>query len=73
MNMVIAKINGTFQEVVREGTLHYYRDLFDQRYLFTFDSKYGYLVALEHPLSAYLLPTLCYLKCLERRKKRRKQ
>ena len=71
MNMVIAKINSTYQEVTRKGTLHYYKDLFDQRYLFSLDSQYGYLVALEHPLSAFLVPTLCYVKCLERRRKRR--
>ena len=70
MNMVIAKINTTYKEVTRKGTLHYYKDLFDQRYLFSLDSQYGYLVALEHPLSVVLFPTLCIVKCLERRKKR---
>ena len=38
MNMVIAKINTTYQEVTRKATLHYYKDLFDQRYLFSLDS-----------------------------------
>ena len=65
--MVIAKINGTYQEVVRKGTLYYYKDLFDQRPLYSLDSKYGFLVALEHPLSALLSPTLCIVKYLERR------
>ena len=30
-NMVIAKMNSTYQEVRRKGTLHYYKDLFDLR------------------------------------------
>ena len=32
VNMVIAKMNSTYTEVVRQGTLHYYKDLFDLRY-----------------------------------------
>lgn len=46
MNMVIAKINSSYKEVSRKGTLHYYKDLFDLRNLYKSDSKYGYLVAL---------------------------
>ena len=37
MNMVIAKINANYKEVVRKGTLHYYKDLFDQCYLYSLD------------------------------------
>lgn len=40
------------------------------RYLYQLDLHYGYLASLEHPLSILLLPTLCIVKCLERRKKR---
>ena len=68
MNMVIAKMNSTYQEVRRKGTLLYYKELFDLRYLYKLDNRYGYLVALEHPFSLFLLPTLCILKCLERRR-----
>ena len=40
----------SYQEVVKKGTLHYNKDLFDQRYLYSLDSHYyGYLVALKHP------------------------
>ena len=46
MNMVIAKINTNYKEVTRKGTLHYYKDLFDQRYLYSLDPQYGFLVAL---------------------------
>ena len=70
MNMVIAKINTNYKEVTRKGTLYYYKDIFDQGYLYSLDPKYGFLVALEHPLSAFLAPTLCIVKCLERRRKR---
>ena len=69
-NMVIAKMNSTYQEVRRKGTLLYYKELFDLRYLYKLDNRYGYLVALEHPFSLLLLPTLCILKCLERRRKK---
>ena len=48
-NMVIAKMNSAYQEVLRKGTLQYYKELFDLRYLFKLDPEYGYLVALEHP------------------------
>ena len=44
--MVIAKMNSTYQEVRRNGTLQYYKELFDLRYQFKLDSEYGYLVAL---------------------------
>ena len=46
VNMVIAKINNIYSEVVRKGTLFYYKELFDLRYLYSLDNKYGYLVAL---------------------------
>ena len=66
MNMVIAQINSSYKEVTRKGTLHYYKELFDLRYVYKLDPKYGYLVALEHPFSIVLIPTLCVLKCIER-------
>ena len=46
VNMVIAKINNIYSEVVRKGTLFYYKELFDLRYLYSLDNKYGYLAAL---------------------------
>ena len=46
MNMVIAKINHIYSEVVRRGTLFYYKELFDLRYLYRLDSCYGYLTSL---------------------------
>ena len=70
LNMVVAKINSIYSEVVRKGTLFYYQDLFDLRYLFRLDPQYGFLASLEHPFSLFLLPALCVLKCLERRKRR---
>ena len=69
-NMVVAKMNSTYLEVQRKGTLQYYKELFDLRYLYKLDPEYGYLVALEHPFSLFILPTLCIVKCLERRRKR---
>ena len=54
VNMVIAKINHTYAEVVRKGTLFYYKELFDLRYLYKRDPRYGYLASLEHPLSIVL-------------------
>ena len=70
MNMVIAKINSNYTEVVRKGNLFYYKELLDLRYTYKLDPRYGYLVALEHPFSVMLLPTLCVVKCLERRRSR---
>ena len=32
MNMVIAKMNSTYKEVIRKGTLEYYKELFNLRY-----------------------------------------
>lgn len=69
-NMVIAKMNSTYLDVQRRGMLQYYKDLFDLRYLFKLDPEYGYLVSLEHPFSPILLPTLCIVKCLERRRRK---
>ena len=69
VNMVIAKINTTYSEISRKGTLFYYKDLFDLRYQYRLHSRYGFLSALEHPLSVLLLPTLCVLKCLERKRR----
>ena len=46
MNMVIAKMNSTYDEVQRKGTLQYYKELFDLRYIYKLDPEYGHLVAL---------------------------
>lgn len=46
MNMVIAKINHNYTEVVRKGTLFYYKDLLDLRYTYKLDPRYGYLASL---------------------------
>ena len=46
VNMVIAKINHIYSDVVRKGTLYYYKELFDLRYLYSLDNKYWYLVSL---------------------------
>ena len=70
MNMVIAKMNSNYLEVRRKGALQYYKELFDLRYLYKLEKRYGFLVALEHPFSLFLLPTLCVVKCLERRRKK---
>ena len=70
MNMVIAKINSSYKEVTRKGKLFYYKELFDLRYLYKLDSRYEFLMAMEHPCSLYLLPALCCLKCLERKRKK---
>lgn len=70
VNMVVAKMNNTYTEVVRKGTLYYYKDIFDLRYLYKIDNEYRYLASLEHPFSVLLLPTLCCVKCLEWRKKK---
>ena len=73
MNMVIAKINSSYKEVSRKGTLHYYKDLLDLRYLYKLDFNYGYLVALEHPFSILLLSSLCFLRSVERRSRRQRE
>ena len=41
VTMVFAKINSTYSEVVRKGKLHYYKDLFDQSYLFLLTPDMG--------------------------------
>ena len=46
VNMVVAKINHIYSEVVRKGTLYYYKGLFDLRYTYKLDSRYGYLASL---------------------------
>ena len=46
VNMVVAKINHIYSEVVRKGTLYYYKELFDLRYTYKLDSHYGYLASL---------------------------
>ena len=46
VNMVVAKINHIYSEVVRKGTLYYYKELFDLRYTYKLDSRYGYLASL---------------------------
>ena len=44
VNMVVAKINHIYSEVVRKGTLYYYKELFGLRY--KLDQRYVYLSAL---------------------------
>ena len=46
MNMVIAKVNHIYSGVVRKGLLFYYKELFDLRYVYKLDSRYGYLASL---------------------------
>ena len=58
MNMVIAKINSSYNEVSRRGTLYYYKDLLDLRYLYFPDPQYSFLVAIEHPFAMYLMPSI---------------
>ena len=70
LNMVVARINSIYSTILRKGLLFYYKELFDLRYLYQLDPHYGYLASLEHPFSIILLPTLCIVKCLERRKRR---
>ena len=70
MNMVVAKMNSTYTEVSKQGTLYYYKDLFDLRYIYKLDPKYGYLGALEHPFVILLIPTLFIVKGFECKKKR---
>lgn len=62
MNMVIAKINASYKEVSRRGTLYYYKELFDLRYIYKLDTEYGFLSSVEHPFSLLLAPLLCCLK-----------
>ena len=68
-NIAVGKMNSTYKEIRRQGTLQYYRELFDLRYLYKLDPEYGFLVAVEHPFSLFLSPSLCILKCLQRRRK----
>ncbi len=68
VGMVIAKINSIYTSVVRQGTLHYYKDLFDLRYLFRLHPRYGFLAALDHPFSLVLLPLFLPLLCCLPRK-----
>ena len=46
VNMVNAKINNIYTEVVRKGTLYYYKELLDLRYVYKLDPHYGYLSSL---------------------------
>ena len=46
MNMVIARINSIYKTVLRKGTLFYYKELFDLRYVFCLDPQYGFLSSL---------------------------
>ena len=46
VNMVIAKINNIYTEVVRKGTLYYYKELLDLRFVYKLDPRYGYLSSL---------------------------
>ena len=67
-NVIIAKINASYSEVSLKGTLYYYKDLFELRYLYKMDDKYGFLIAAEHPFSLLVYPSLCCMLCLERRR-----
>ena len=67
VHIVVAKINANYTRIRRKGTLFYYKDLFELRYLYKLDPLYGYLIALEHPFNFFLLPTLCCVIYLERK------
>ena len=46
VNMVIAKINNIYTEIVRKGTLFYYKELLDLCFVYKLDPRYGYLSSL---------------------------
>ena len=66
INMCIAKVTSIYQFVSTRGTLYYYKDLIDLRYLYKTDSKYGFLVALEHPFSLFFLPFIYIIRRLRK-------
>ena len=61
VNMVIAKINSSYNEVSRKGKLYYYKDIFDLRYHYKLDPKYGFLMTLDQYFSFLLLPFICVI------------
>lgn len=67
MNMVIAKINTSYKEVSRRGTLYYYKDIFDLRYLYKLDPKYGFLISVDQYFSFLLIPFICVNSWIQRR------
>lgn len=60
LSMLIAQMTNTYNSIVRRGQLFYYKDIFDFRYYYNLDDRYGALIALDFPLSAlmflYLIP-----------------
>ena len=70
LSMLIAMMTNTFNEVVRTGELHYYKEIFDLRYLFQLDRKYSSLVSLEYPFSVIFVFYLIFLQIYEMREKR---
>ena len=46
ITIVIAKINSIYKTVLRKGTLFYYKEVFDLRYIFHLDPQYGFLSSL---------------------------
>ena len=63
-SMLIAMMTTTFNTVAEQGDLHYFKEIFDLRYSYKIDSKYGILGSLEYPFSVllilYLIPmTIC--------------
>lgn len=62
LSMLIAQMTNTYNSIVRRGQLFYYKDIFDMRYYYNLDERYGALIALDFPFSVlmvfYLVPLL---------------
>ena len=69
VGIVIAKINFSYKEIVRRGKLFYYKDLFEARYRYKPHPQFGFLAALQFPFGSALLPLLCVVRSLERKRK----
>ena len=69
-SMLIAMMTTTFNNVAMQGDLHYFKEIFDLRYSYKLDRKYGILASLEYPFSVllvfYLVPMLI-CEALDRR------
>ena len=69
VGVVIAKINFSYKEIVRRGKLFYYKDLFEARYRYKPHPQFGFLAALQFPFGSALVPLLCVVRSLERKRK----
>ena len=61
MNMAVAKINSSYNEIYKKGKLYYYKDIFDLSCQYKLGTKYGFLMTLDQYFSFLLLPFICVI------------